>query len=83
MSNTREYTKADIVEFLRWRVKVTLKVLNSYDIEELEEFIDRNNAWELFYKELPQIQELRNLKASVNQMHRTARQIIAAKKANQ
>lgn len=44
----KEYTKEDLVQFLKWNSNAPVKVIRSASVEELEAFIKKHNAWDKF-----------------------------------
>lgn len=55
----KNYTKADLVDFIYNHGGATKTRLQNATIDALEGVLDRNNSWELFYTELPMIRNLR------------------------
>ena len=56
-----EYTKADLVEFVKWNSNAPVSVINKASVAELEAFIKRGNGWDNFLNSLSQYRECRQL----------------------
>ncbi len=57
------YTKADLVEFMRWNSTAPISVINNSTVEELENFLKSRNVWDRFLESLDKYREARILEA--------------------
>ena len=69
------YSKADLVEFLKWNSNAPVAILKKATVEELEAFIKRNNAWDSFITTVSQYRECRQLEQRINAIKRECRQL--------
>lgn len=62
----REYTKEDLVEFLRWNSNAPVSALRKASKEELEAFMSRKEGiWNRFFDQLDKYRECRQLEQQV------------------
>lgn len=66
----KQYTKEDLVNFLKWNSNAPVKVLRNASIEELENFLKRGNAFDKFIETLDLYREERALEAKCNKMRK-------------
>lgn len=62
----KEYTKADLVEFMKWNSTAPISVIKNSTVEELENFLKSRNVWDRFLESLDKYREARMLEARCN-----------------
>ena len=66
----REYTKEDLVQFMKWNSNAPMKVIRNSSVEELENFLKKRGAFDRFLETLDSYREERRLEVEIRNKKR-------------